>query len=153
MAGTYNPTVTNYPNGVVSVISMDGTPYDEIQTSMGSVLYKIVEVYLVSSNASQVLQPLKVKEYSVNGNIRLLVDIPTIDPYQYQNSLFFKPIKEVVLNGNASISFDILGNSSINFIFYVKEIANAFFLKEPSLFQEYFYKQQYDFFGGFVDEI
>jgi hypothetical protein len=153
MAGTYNPTITNFPNGVVSVTSMDGTPYSEIQTSMGSVLYKVVEVYLVSNNPSQVLQPIKVKEYSVNGNIRLIVDIPTIDPYQYQNSLFLKPIKEVVLNGNASLSFDILANSSINFVFYVKEIANAFYLKEPSLFQEYFYRQQYDFFGGFVDEI
>jgi hypothetical protein len=32
-------------------------------------------------------------------------------------------------------------------------LPNAMLLKEPSMFQEYFYKQQFEFFGGFKDEL
>lgn len=151
--GIYSATKTNYFSGVVTITSTDSTPYPQIQASMGSVQYGVGEVYLVASSASQILQPINVKEYNVNGNIQRIIDTPTIDPYQYQNSLYFKPIKDIVLNGNSNISFEILPNVTLRMIFYVRELPNSALLKEPSLFQDYFFKQQYDFFGGFVDEI
>jgi len=151
--GIYSAVKTNYFSGVVTITSTDSTPYAEIQTSMGSIQYQIKELYLFSTNASQILQPLTQKEYNVNGNIRNIIESPVINPYQYQNSLYYIPTKEVVLNGNSNISFEILPNVTLRLIFYVKQLANAMLLKEPSMFQEYFYKQQYEFFGGFKDEL
>jgi hypothetical protein len=151
--GIYSAVKTNYFSGVVTITSTDSTPYAEIQTSMGSIQYQIKELYLYSTNATQILQTLTQKEYNVNGNIRNIIESPVINPYQYQNSLYYIPTKEVVLNGNSNISFEILPNVTLRLIFYVKQLANSMLLKEPSMFQEYFYKQQYEFFGGFKDEL
>jgi hypothetical protein len=57
--------------------------------------------------------------------------------------------KGVVLDGRTSISFDLLPNEDTNFVFYTREQSNGMFLKEPRMFDEYFFKQQYKFFNGF----
>ena len=149
----YSAVKKNYFIGVVTITSTDSTPYAQIQASMGSIQYQVKELYMVASTGSQILQPITQKEYNVNGNIRKIIDTPVISPYQYQNSLYYKPNKEVILNGNANISFEILPSVTIRFIFYCNQLANAMFVKEPSLLDEYFFKQQYDFFGGFKDEL
>ena len=40
------PTITFYANNVVSVVSLDSTPYFVIQNSMGSFIYGLKELYL-----------------------------------------------------------------------------------------------------------
>ena len=40
------PTITFYANNVVSVVSLDSTPYYVIQNSMGSFIYGLKELYL-----------------------------------------------------------------------------------------------------------
>jgi len=46
-----------------------------------------------------------------------------------------------------------LPNVTLRLVLYLKQLANAMLLKQPSLLDEYFYKQQYEFFGGFKDEL
>ena len=154
MAGIYTPTTTFYPNGVYTISSNDSTPYFVIQNSMGSYLYGIYYIYIQSLSSNQILQGLNFRTYDVNGDIKSFINTTVIDPYQYQNSLFVKPISDkIVLNGRTSINFNILPSETVNFVFYVKQLANSYLLKEPSLFDDYFFKQQYDYLNGFVEEI
>jgi hypothetical protein len=154
MAGIYTPTTTFYPNGVYTISSNDSTPYFVIQNSMGSYLYGIFYIYLQSNTPEQLLQGLNFRAYDVNGDIKTFINTTVIDPYQYQNSLFLKPISDkIVLNGRTSINFNLLPSETVNFVFYVNQLANSYLLKEPSLFEDYFYKQQYDYLNGFVGEI
>lgn len=154
MAGIYTPTTTFYPNGVFTISSNDATPYFVIQNSMGSFLYGIFYIYLQGNSPEQVLQPINFRTYDVNGEIKSFINVTTIDPYQYQNSLFVKPISDdIVLNGRTSINFNLLPTETTNFVFYVNQTANSYLLKEPSFFDDYFFKQQYDYLNGFVEEI
>ena len=154
MPNIYTPTTTFYPKGVVTISSIDSTPYFAIQNSMGSYLYGIFYIYLQSNTPEQLLQNLNFRTYDVNGDIRSFLNTTTIDPYQYQNSLFVKPISSsIVLNGRTSVNFNILPSETVNFVFYVNQTANSYLLKEPSLFDDYFFKQQYDYLNGFVKEI
>ena len=154
MAGIYTPTTTFYPNGVFTISSNDATPYFVIQNSMGSFLYGIFYIYLQGNSPEQVLQPINFRTYDVNGEIKSFINVTTIDPYQYQNSLFVKPISDdIVLNGRTSINFNLLPTETTNFVFYVNQTSNSYLLKEPSFFDDYFFKQQYDYLNGFVEEI
>jgi hypothetical protein len=154
MAGIYTPTTTFYPNGVFTISSNDATPYFVIQNSMGSFLYGIYYIYLQSNSPEQLLQGLNFRTYDVNGDIKSFINTTVIDPYQYQNSLFVKPISDkIVLNGRTSINFNLLPSETVNFVYYVNQLANSYLLKEPSLFDDYFFKQQYDYLNGFVEEI
>lgn len=154
MAGIYTPTTTFYPNGVYTISSNDSTPYFSIQNSMGSYLYGIYYMYIQTNTSEQLLQGLNFRTYDVNGDIKSFINTTVIDPYQYQNSLFVKPISDkIVLNGRTSINFNLLPNESVNFIFYVNQLANAYLLKETGLLDDYFFKQQYDYLNGFVEEI
>lgn len=152
--GVFSVNITSFPNGVVTISSTDSTPYPEIQNSMGSVQYGLDGFYLQTQTTEQLLEPLQYLEYNVNGNIKKTLETPIINPYQYQKSLFFKPIKNsIVFNGNTNLSFTILPLQTVRMIVYSTELANAMLLKEPSLLDDFFFKQQYDFFGGFVDEL
>ena len=121
---------------------------------MGSYLYGITYIYLQSNTPEQLLKGLNFRTYDVNGDVRSFLNTTTIDPYQFQNSLFVKPIaSDIVLNGRTSINFNLLPSENVNFVFYVNQMANSYLLKEPSLFDDYFFKQQYDYLNGFVEEI
>jgi hypothetical protein len=154
MPNIYTPTTTFYPNGVFTISSTDATPYFVIQNSMGSYLYGIYYIYFQGNSIEQLLQGLNFRSYDVNGDIKSFLNTTTIDPYQFQNSLFVKPISEkIVLNGRTSVNFNLLPSESVNFIFYVNQLANSYLLKEPSFLDDYFFKQQYDYLNGFVEEI
>ena len=154
MAGIYTPTTTFYPNGVFTISSNDATPYFVVQNSMGSFSYGIFSIYIQGNSPEQVLQPINFRTYDVNGEIKSFINVTTIDPYQYQNSLFVKPISDdIVLNGRTSINFNLLPTETTNFVFYVNQTSNSYLLKEPSFFDDYFFKQQYDYLNGFVEEI
>jgi hypothetical protein len=141
----YNPTVTNYPNGVVTVISTDNTRYESILNSMGSFIYGVGEVYLKANDNSQILQSYLFNKYNVNGNIESFVQIPAIDPYQFQSSLFVKLSRnDVILDGRTNLDFTILPNESIYMILYTKQIANRDLVSLTNFFNN-------DFFNLFDD--
>ena len=88
------PTITTYVNGVVTVASLDATPYSSIIQSMGSFVYGIREMYLKANSNSQILESYQFNRYDVNGTLESYVDVPVIDPYQFQTSLFLKLAKD-----------------------------------------------------------
>lgn len=134
-------TTTTFNNGVISVISTDGTPYESILSSMGSFVYGVDEVYLKANSNSQILNGFKVEQYDVNGYIKSFEQKPTIDPYQYQKSVFFKMIKEnVVLNGQTTFDLNILPNEVIYMNIYVNQLALRDYLCVNSAFDNDFFK-------------
>ena len=146
----FAPTITNYPNGVVTVASNDATPYNSIVQSMGSFNYEVSEMYLSSNNVSQILQSYQFKSYDANGTLESFVDVPTIDPYQFQSSLFFKLAKDnVVFNGRTNFDFEVLPNESLYIIFYTKQLANRDLVPRTNFFNNDFF----NLFNDYKDEI
>jgi hypothetical protein len=153
MAGIYIPTTTFYLDGIFTIVSTTGTPYFVIQNSMGSYQYGVDDIYMQSNTAQQLLQGLSFRSYDANGDINNFLNATTVSPYQYQNSLFIKPIRnDIVLDGRTSVSFNLLPNENVNFTFLVTQYSNSMFLKEPKFLDDYFFKQQYDFFNGFIEK-
>jgi hypothetical protein len=144
---TYIPTVTTFVNGVISVTSTDGTSYQSILNSMGSFVYGVDEVYLKANSNSQILNGFVVEQYDVNGYIKSFEQKPTIDPYQYQKSVFFKMAREnVVLNGQTTFDMNILPNEVVFMNIYVNELTMRDYLSGTSAFDN-------DFFKNFSDVI
>ena len=144
------PTVTTYVNGVVTVISTDATPYSTIVQSMGSFVYGVSEMYLKANSNDQILQSYQFNRYDVNGTLESYVDVPTIDPYQFQSSLFFKLAREnVVLDGRTNLDFILQPSETLYIIFYTKQLANRDSVPATNFFNNDFF----NLFDDYKDEI
>jgi hypothetical protein len=144
------PTVTTYVNGVVTVISTDATPYSTIVQSMGSFVYGVSEMYLKANSNDQILQGYQFNRYDVNGTLESYVDVPTIDPYQFQSSLFLKLAREnVVLDGRTNLDFILQPSETLYIIFYTKQLANRDFVPRTNFFNNDFF----NLFNDYKDEI
>ena len=138
---SYIPTITTINNGLVSVVSTDGTSYESILNSMGSFVYGVVEVYMKTNSNNQILNGFRIEQYDVNGYVKSFDQKPTIDPYQYQKSIFFKLSKEnVVLNGQTTFDIDVLPNEVIFTSIYVNELGLRNYLSGTSTFDIDFFK-------------
>jgi hypothetical protein len=143
----FTPTITPYVNNVVSVISTDATPYNTIINSMGSFYYGVGEIYLKANANSQILQSYQFNRYDVNGTLESFVQIPAIDPYQFQSSIFVKLNREnVVLDGRTNLDFTLLPSESLYMILYTKQIANRDLVPATDFFNN-------DFFNDYQEEI
>jgi len=148
------PTTTTYSDNVVSVISTDRTPYYLIQNSMGSFIYGLTEIYLKANNNSQILQSYKFNRYDVNGTLESFSEIPTIDPYQYQSSLFAKIQKDnVYLDGRTNLAFTLLPNETLFLILYTEQIANRDFVPATNFFNEDFFNKQYNVLNDYQESL
>jgi hypothetical protein len=147
---TYLPTITTYTNGVVTVTSTDATPYSSILNSMGSFIYGVREMYLKANSNSQILQNYQFNRYDVNGMLQSYVDVPAIDPYQIQSSLFFKLSKSnVVLDGRTNLDFTILPNETLYIILYTTQLANRDLVPRTNIFNNDFF----NLFNDYKEEI
>ena len=139
--GTVVATTTTFTNGAISVISTDGTSYEAILNSMGSFVYGVDNVYLKTNSNSQILNGFTVEQYDVNGYIKSFDQKPTVDPYQYQKSVFFKMAKEnVVLNGQTTFDINMLPNEVVYMVIYVEQLALRDYLSGNSFFDNDFFK-------------
>jgi hypothetical protein len=135
------PTIVSYPNGVLTVVSTDGTSYESILNSMGSYVYAIQNLYLKANSNEQILEGFTVEQYDVNGYIKSFNQKPAIDPYQYQNSLFFNLIKEnIVLNGQTTFDMNILPNEVVYLNIYTLELSLKDYLDDNSSLDIDFFK-------------
>jgi hypothetical protein len=146
------PTTTTYANNVVSVISTDNTPYYMILNSMGSYIYGISELYLKANNNLQILQSYKFNRYDVNGMLESFSEIPAIDPYQYQSSLFVEMQKQnVYLDGRTNLAFTLLPNETLYMILYTNQIANRDFVPATDFFKDDFFNNQYNVLNDYQE--
>lgn len=146
----YIPTITTFVNGVVTVTSTDATPYSSIINSMGSFIYGIKEMYLKANSNNQILQSYQFKRYDVNGTLESYVDVPAIDPYQFQSSLFLKLAKDnVVLDGRTDLNFILQPSETLYIILYTSQLANRDLIPRPNFFNNDFF----NLFNDYKDEI
>jgi hypothetical protein len=146
----YIPTITTYVDGVVTVRSTDTTPYSTIVQSMGTFVYGISEIYLKANSNSQILQSYQFNRYDVNGTLQSYVDIPTIDPYQFQSSLNLKLAKgNVFLDGRTNLDFVLLPSESLYMILKTTQIANRDLVPETNFFNNDFF----NLFDDYTEEI
>jgi hypothetical protein len=146
----YIPTITTYVNGVVTVTSTDTTPYSSIIQSMGSYIYGISEMYLKANSNSQILQSYQFNRYDVNGTLESYVDVPAIDPYQFQSSLFLKLTKNnVFLDGRTNLNFNLLPNETLYIVFYTSQLANRDLVPRTNFLNNDFF----NLFNDYKDEI
>lgn len=151
---TLIPTISTYSNNVVTIASLDTTPYYMIQNSMGSFIYGINEMYLKANTNSQILQSYKFNRYDVNGNVESFFEVPLIDPYQFQTSLFLKMTREnIYLDGRTNFSFTLLPNETLFIIFYTNQLANRDFVSPTNFFNEDFFNKQYNVLNEYQDQI
>ena len=144
------PTVTTYVNGVVTVASTDSTSYSSIVNSMGSFVYGIREMYLKANSNTQILESYQFNRYDVNGTLESYVDVPTIDPYQFQSSLFLKLAKEnVILDGRTNLDFTLLPSETLYIIFYTSQLANRDYVPRTNFFNNDFF----NLFNDYNDQI
>jgi hypothetical protein len=147
---SYFPTITSYVNGVVTVTSTDTTPYSSIIQSMGSYIYGIREMYLKANSNNQILQSYQFNRYDVNGTLESYVDIPAIDPYQFQSSLFLKLTKNnVFFDGRTSLNFNLLPNETLYIVFYTSQLANRDLVPRTNFLNNDFF----NLFNDYKDEI
>jgi hypothetical protein len=147
---SYFPTITSYVNGVVTVTSTDTTPYSSIIQSMGSYIYGIREMYLKANSNNQILQSYQFNRYDVNGTLESYVDIPAIDPYQFQSSLFLKLAKNnVFFDGRTSLNFNLLPNETLYIVFYTSQLANRDLVPRTNFLNNDFF----NLFNDYKDEI
>jgi len=146
----YIPTITTFANGVVTVASNDATPYNSIIQSMGSFTYGVSEMYLKANSNSQILQSYQFNRYDTNGTLESFVNVPTIDPYQFQSSLFLKLAREnVVLDGRTNLDFTLQPSETLYIIFYTKQLANRDLVPATNFFNNDFF----NLFNDYKDEI
>ena len=146
----YIPTITTFVNGVVTVTSTDATPYSTIIQSMGSFIYGIREMYLKANSNNQILETYQFSRYDVNGTLESYVDVPTIDPYQFQSSLFLKLTKDnVFLDGRTNLDFTLLPSETLYIILYTSQLANRDLIPRPNFFNNDFF----NLFNDYKDEI
>jgi hypothetical protein len=150
--GAVSSTRTTYPNNVVSVTSTDSTSYPTLLNSMGSFVYGITELYLKADDNSQILQTYKFNRYDVNGTLQSFYEVPLIDPYQFQSSLFSKIQKDnVYLDGRTNLNFSILPNETLYMILYTNQIANRDFVPATDFFNDEFFNKQYNVLNGYQE--
>lgn len=146
----YIPTITTFVNGVVTVTSTDATPYSSIIQSMGSFIYGIKEMYLKANSNNQILETYQFSRYDVNGTLESYVDVPTIDPYQFQSSLFLKLAKDnVILDGRTDLNFILQPSETLYIILYTSQLANRDLIPRPNFFNNDFF----NLFNDYKDEI
>jgi hypothetical protein len=146
----YIPTITTFVNGVVTVTSTDATPYNTIINSMGSFVYGIKEMYLKANSNNQILQSYQFNRYDVNGALESYVDVPAIDPYQFQTSLFLKLAKDnVFLDGRTNLNFILQPSETLYLIFYTSQLANRDLVSRTNFFNNDFF----NLFNDYKDEI
>lgn len=148
------PTTTTFVNNVVSVISTDSTRYPTILNSMGSFIYGITELYLKANDNPQILESYRFNRYDVNGTLQSFYEVPLIDPYQYQSSLFAKLQRDnVFLDGRTTLNFTILPNETLYMILYTNQIANRDFVPATDFYNDDFFNKQYNVLNDYQETI
>jgi hypothetical protein len=113
MAGTYSPTITTFPDALLTADSLGDTSYDEIVSSLKANVYVCDSADIQASSTSQLNELIYVNEYDSNGDLINHVITPDTDPYQFQKSLKLEFKGEgLILDGRTSLGVDLLANSS-----------------------------------------
>lgn len=149
MPGTYPANNSTIANGVVSVRNMENTPsYQTIQSSFGSSMYKLENLYYKANSVAQLQQQLLFTRYNSNGNIEKEVLPLAVDPYQFQNILNVDTAhKNFVFDGQLTYFLPLEVFETCYMFFTVREFNVRDLLPKDNMFS------RNDFFRGFKNKL
>lgn len=138
------PVVTVLPSPAVSVTSINGLTYNQLQQSIGSYAYLLNSIYEYTEQSSQLLQPVGLKKYNAKGD-KLIYNLQmAVDPYQQQASIHQDTIGlDYAFDGNNNFYFYLEPNTYAQLQFDVVEIAPIMFLNKRCLFEEVEFLEDY----------
>jgi hypothetical protein len=125
----FNAVVTIQPIPAVSVQTIGEPSYQDIRKSLGDFVYKAYQVYLSSPNLQQLNGIVQFKKYDVNGSTTIFDIVPVVSPYQQQNTLFLQMNRnDVIINGQDSLQFILLANTTLLLKLYSQQISKESFV-------------------------
>jgi hypothetical protein len=144
----YSPTIQTYPNGAVTVSSLDATSYNVLINSMGSWVYQIKNIYLKANQLIQFTNPILFNEFDVNGTRQSFFQITPVVHYLFQTSLNFDlTMDDVVLNGRTTLGMTLDPNETLFLVIRTKALTNRMYLQGKDTFFNDF------IFGNYAEEL
>ena len=126
---SYSSTITTNVTPPAVTATSTNVTYDEIKRSLGDYIYLVKRLYLFTDNFKQLSGLVRYQHYDVNGNKVVESLTPTIDPYQTQKSLFYDTSdKNVLLDGQSSLTFNLLPLTFIKVEFFATKVAKRDYL-------------------------
>jgi hypothetical protein len=130
----FNVQIINHAVPAVSVSVADkgngvgGVTYAELKQSLGQQTYDVGCLYLYSDNQTQLAGVINYNIFDSNGNAKVTNVVTAIDPYQFSGSLLIN-IKDkvnipIILNGNSSVSTEVLPNTFFQVKFLADRVNN-----------------------------
>lgn len=136
MAGSYLPTVTTSVTPFISVSTDSATTYDELQATQGSIMYKVLSLYMKAQNLEQLNLPMQFEHYDSKGSMHNFSEISVADPLQFQfakNTDFSK--SDIIFDGRLKIDLTLLPLASIQLIFSTEKLQCSHLLESGDFFK------------------
>jgi hypothetical protein len=127
---TFNAIVTTQSTPAVGVVAIGSPSYEDIRKSLGDFVYKPYQIYLQSSNFSQLSGVVQYKKYDVDGSIKYYDIIPFVSPFQQQKTIFIKLEKDTIVDGRNAFNFILLANTSLKFKLFSQQISKESFIDD-----------------------
>jgi len=108
---------------------LSGVTYPQFQNSLGQYVYLIKGFYVYCTNINQLIGAINYNRFDADGNQDISNIITTIDPYQDATAIVIDLqnfATDVILNGNSSLSFDLLPNTTLVIKTYNHRLENSF---------------------------
>lgn len=123
---TLGYSAPNYQNnGAISIsMGISGVTYGEFLYQSMSKPFVVGLTYLQSSTTNQVLETLTLIQRDVNGNESQKTLVPTIDPYQQQNSIIAVKFTYKIDGFTSMVISSVLKSTTAKVYFYPAETAS-----------------------------
>lgn len=155
----FTPTIlvnTTPPLEVTIADPRGGVTYQQFQNSLGQYVYIVQGFYLFCTNLVQLTSAVNYNLYDAGGNQTITNIVTTVDPYQEATSIVVdlkNSITDIILNGNSSVSFEVLPNVVLQFKTFNRRIDNSFGRHLDNFKQIEYLDFNPDFFNNYGDQI
>ena len=122
---SFSVTITQNQTPAVSITMSGNTTYQQFKNSLGNFVYYVQRLFLYSNILQQIQGKFLYSRYDVNGRQDVQTIPSAIDPYQSQNSIYLElENKEILLNGQEYVRFQLLPSSTISVKLFVNRVIN-----------------------------
>ena len=118
-----SPTANGIKTGMTYTMGVSGTTYVEFLYQQLNKPFIVGLTYVDATSQGQALKTLQLKVRDTNGNVQERTIVPTVDPYQQQNTILAVR-QSWRWDGFTSIAVDVDASSSVTFYFYPSENVN-----------------------------
>jgi len=123
------PPTISFNNTPQIAITCVGITYAQFLASLGTYVYGVEQMYLVSSTLSQLQQNVFYNIFDSSGKSNSRTIPVQIDSYQKQSSLLIDTSQQGVdLNQNSTLSFNLVANSLMQLKLFtnIEKMSNGF---------------------------